>query len=104
MPKELVEKLFSALPEIIRISVDNSLLFKKSDGAFGYNRLQGQQSSQGMIVSTGENESDVNATLAACTSMRSTLWSLVELSPPGIYESEAEYFMSMLMKKRKEYL
>ena len=102
MPEELTKKLFDALPEIIRISVDNSLLFKKSDGAFGYNRLQGQQTSQGAIVSTGVNESDVNATLAACTSMRSSLWSLAELSAPDIYKDEANYFMELIMNKRKE--
>lgn len=103
MPKELTEKLFSALPEIIRISVHNAMLFKKEDGAFGYNRLQGQHSSQGMIVSTGVNESDVNATLAACTSMRSSLWSLAELEPPAIYKDESAYFMNTLMEKRKEF-
>ena len=54
-----------------------------------------------MTVSTGVNESDVNATLAACTSMRSSLWGLVELAAPPIYDNEAEYFMNMLIEKRK---
>jgi hypothetical protein len=103
MSDSLREKLFDALPEIIRISVDNSLLFKKSDGAFGYNRLTGQKTSQCVTVSTGANESDVNATLAACTSMRSSLWSLIEQPAPPIYANEADYFMDMLMKKRKEF-
>lgn len=103
MSEELRKKLFDALPEIIRISVDNSLLFRKSDGAFGYNRLTGQQISQGMTVSTGANESDVNATLAACTSMRSSLWGLIEEKAPPIYKNDAEYFMNILMEKRKEY-
>ena len=102
MSDALREKLFDSLPEIIRISVDNALLFKKSDGAFGYNRLTGQQTSQGMTVSTGANESDVNATLAACTSMRSSLWGLVELSPPPIYAEDSDYFMNILMDKRKD--
>ncbi len=102
MPEELQSKLLDALPEIIRISVENAKLFKKSDGAFGYNRLTGQKTSQGMTVSTGANESDVNGTLAACTSMRSALWSLVGLKPPAIYKDEADYFMNLLMNKRKE--
>lgn len=103
MSDELRKKLFDSLPEIIRISVDNSLLFKKSDGAFGYNRLQGQKTSQGAIVSTGANESDVNATLAACTSMRSSLWGLIEQKAPPIYKDDAQYFMNMLTERRKEY-
>ncbi len=103
MPEELRKKLFDALPEIIRISVDNALLFKKSDGAFGYNRLTGQKTSQGTVVSTGANESDVNATLAACTSMRSSLWALVDLKAPPIYKNEADYFMSLLMNKREDF-
>ncbi len=104
MPEELQKKLLEALPEIIRISVDNAKLFKKSDGAFGYNRLTGQQTSQGMTVSTGANESDVNGSLAACTSMRSALWSLVGLKAPAIYNNDAKYFMNILMKKREEIL
>ena len=104
MSDSLREKLFDALPEIIRISVDNSLLFKKNDGAFGYNRLTGQKTSQCVTVSTGANESDVNATLAACTSMRSSLWGLIEEKAPPIYKNDAEYFMNILMEKRKESL
>ncbi len=102
MPEDLQKKLLDALPEIIRISVENAKLFKKTDGAFGYNRLTGQQTSQGMTVSTGANESDVNGSLAACTSMRSALWSLAGLKAPAIYNNDAEYFMNILMKKREE--
>ncbi len=104
MPRELQDRLLDALPEIIRISLENAKLFKKFDGAFGYNRLTGQRTSQGMTVSTGENESDVNGTLAACTSMRSALWSLVDLKPPAIYKNDAKYFMDLIMNKRKEFL
>lgn len=103
MSEELRKKLFDALPKIIRISVDNSLLFRKSDGAFGYNRLTGQRTSQGATVSTGANESDVNATLAACTSMRNSLWGLIEMPPPPIYDKDVDFFMNILMEKRKEY-
>ena len=96
---QLRSKLDESLAEVIRISVDNAKLFKKLDGAFGYNRLTGQKSSQGAIVSTGVNESDVNATLAACVSMRASLYSLAGVKAPPIYDKYAGYFMQLLLDK-----
>jgi hypothetical protein len=91
--------LDDALPKIIRISVDNAALFKKADGAFGYHRLTGQSTSQGAIVSTGANESDINGTLAACTSMRSSLYHLAGVKTKPIYDKYTKEFMSSLLEK-----
>jgi len=99
MPEDLRARLEEALPTVIRNSVDNAALFKKDDGAFGYNRLTGQRVSQGATVSTGVNESDVNGTLAACTSMRSSLYGLAGVKAPPIYDKYTQYFMSGLLDK-----
>lgn len=99
IPSEISDTLTESLPEVIRLSVDNARLFKKSDGAFGYNRLTGQKTSQGVTVSTGANESDINATLAACVSMRSALYTLAGRKKSPIYKPFTAEFMSLLMDK-----
>lgn len=98
LPEELSAKLNEALPKIIHISVNNAILFKKADGAFGYHRLTGQQTSQCVTVSTGANESDVNGSLAACTSMRGSLYALAGIAAPPIYDKYAEYFHDKMQK------
>lgn len=99
IPSSIRETITASLPEVIRLSVDNARLFKKSDGAFGYNRLTGQKTSQGVVVSTGANESDINATLAACVSMRGSLYALAERKREPIYKPYAPMFMGLLMDK-----
>ncbi len=63
-PKKL-EVFFEKMPELLRISCENTMKFKKADGGFSYMRDKSIATSMGANVSMGLAEGDIGATTIA---------------------------------------
>ncbi|MBQ7386972.1 MAG: hypothetical protein IJW03_02275 [Clostridia bacterium] len=63
--KSIREKIYSRLPELIDKTIEKLSLFKKPDGSFSYNPDSSQPRTQGVPVSLGENEGDINGLACA---------------------------------------
>lgn len=63
--KSIREKIYARLPELIDKTIEKLSLFKKPDGSFSYNPDSSQPKTQGVPVSLGENEGDVNGLACA---------------------------------------
>ncbi len=63
--EELLTEFIPSLPGYIELTVEKLSLFKKADGSFSYTKDASSLTSQGMLVSMGANEGDVNGTILA---------------------------------------
>ena len=61
----ILKKYIAKLPDYICNTAEALTLFKKSDSSFSYNKDGSSLTSQGMVVSKGTNEGDVNGTILA---------------------------------------
>ena len=86
--------------EILRLTYDRLLKFKKPDGSFSYCENCSSFWSQGKPVCIENSyESDVNANALACGSKRRTLL-ILDIGTPTIYdESDAERFYKLCKEK-----
>ena len=72
--KSIREKIYARLPELIDKTIEKLAMFKKPDGSFSYEPHRSQPRTQGVPVSLGEDEGDVNG--LACA-MHYTLRSII---------------------------
>lgn len=87
LPETLQNKLDGMLSRLIQGMTREIMRYKKPDGGFGYQAKGGQATSQGMRVSLGLNESDVNGTILQLgTRMR--LYQLAGLEEPPLWDEK----------------
>lgn len=87
LPEGLPLKLEEILPDVIKEATYQLSLYKKPDGVFGYALNKGQPTSQGVSVSLGVNEGDVNGNSMALTT-RNYLYRLAGRYAPALYDDE----------------
>ena len=63
--KSIREKIYARLPELIDKTIEKLSKFRKPDGSFSYEQHRSAPSTQGVPVSLGENEGDVNGLACA---------------------------------------
>lgn len=87
IPDSLRGKIDGLLPHLIRGMSREVLRYRKPDGGFGYQAKGGQSTSQGMRVSLGRNESDVNGT-KMMLSTRERVYALAGLQARPLWDEE----------------
>ena len=94
-------ELLSDMPHLIRHTTAEMRRFRKADGSFSYNEARTVTCSQGMPVSLGLNEGDVNATHV----MRSTLGHVMSVigngTVPSVGLSDLMRFISVAEAAKK---
>ena len=73
IPENISWIMNEKLRELLSISVDRVQRFKKDDGGYSYYPECSSRTSQGVTVSLGLAEGDVNATMLATASLRDTM-------------------------------
>ena len=63
--KSIREKIYARLPELIDKTIEKLAKFRKPDGSFSYEQHRSSPTTQGVPVSLGENEGDVNGLACA---------------------------------------
>ena len=63
--KSIREKIYARLPELIDKTIEKLAKFRKPDGSFSYEQMRSSPTTQGVPVSLGENEGDVNGLACA---------------------------------------
>ena len=71
-------------PDAIRNTKRKLIKYKKYDGGFGHSYVSGTPSHQGMPVSTGENASDVDATVIGADHLLNYLFDAIGIKKPPI--------------------
>ena len=104
MPESTARAIDRIKLPLIRLSIDRIERFKKPDGGFSYYPDKSSKTSQGVVVSLGLCESDVNATMLGSASMRDTMFSIVRLGghPPILKEYNSLFFELLERKRTKK--
>ena len=97
---ELKEKINEVKFPLIKLSIDRCERFKKPDGGCSYYPELSSKTSQGVVVSLGLSESDVNATMLGTASMRDTMFSIVRLGEHKPLLSEYNSLFFELIKDK----
>ena len=100
MSEELKEKINEIKLPLIRLTIDRCERFKKPDGGCSYYPELSSKTSQGVVVSLGLCESDVNATMLGTASMRDTMFSIVRLGEhKPLLKDYNKLFFDLIMDK-----
>ena len=91
------ERIYAAYPDMIDATISKLAKFQKSDGSFSYYQNASAAYTQNTFVSLGYDEGDVNGTSLGLTTVRKTVFGLLDISPIPMYNSDHyEEFCSIL--------
>ena len=100
MPEELEEQIDEKKLPLMKLSIDRIERFKKSDGGFSYYPDLSCPTSQGVKVSLGLAESDVNGTSLATASMRDTMGIIAGIKRPPLIREYNGLFFELINKEK----
>ena len=97
---ETYARVYARVPEMIDATIKKIGLFRKPDGSFSYEQQRSAPTTQGVSVSLGLYEGDINGTAVAVHYLLSSLLPALGLSKiPMFNENDYERFMKVLKKR-----
>ena len=81
------ERIYAAYPAMIDATISKLAKFQKPDGSFSYYQNASAAYTQNTFVSLGYDEGDVNGTSLGLTTVRKTVFGLLDISPIPMYNS-----------------
>lgn len=79
--KSIREKIYEHLPELIDKTIEKLAKFRKPDGSFSYEQHRSSPTTQGVPVSLGEDEGDVNGLACAMHYTLSGIFGVLGIKP-----------------------
>ena len=94
-------KIRARAPEMIAKTIEKLAKFRKPDGSFSYEQKRSAPTTQGVPVSLGVYEGDVNGTALAMNTMSGTVFEVLGISRVPLYgPDDLEILMSILKAQK----
>lgn len=108
IPADIQSVLDENLAQLLNITIDRLQKFKKPDGGFSYYPTQASPTSQGVVISLGIAESDMNATMLGAASLREDIYRMLHCYKTPCFDIYRDLFIKTVenakpvVKKTKE--